>query len=71
LLDRGWRQSKIVLFIGGVSAAFGMMALILPTRGLKLGAIVVLGFVLLTTVSGLAIRDRRLIRADGGSDLDV
>jgi UDP-N-acetylmuramyl pentapeptide phosphotransferase/UDP-N-acetylglucosamine-1-phosphate transferase len=58
LLDRGWSQSQIVLFVAGVSAIFGLSALVLPTRGLKLGAIMVLGVVLLSTVGGLAIRDR-------------
>jgi UDP-GlcNAc:undecaprenyl-phosphate GlcNAc-1-phosphate transferase len=58
LLDRGWGQARIVLFVAGVSAVFGLLALVLPSRGLKLGAIVVLGLVLLSTVGGLAIRDQ-------------
>lgn len=58
LLDRGWSQARIVVFVAGVSAVFGLLALVLPTRGLKLGAIMVLGLVLLSTVGGLAVRDR-------------
>ncbi|MEA2586603.1 MAG: UDP-GlcNAc:undecaprenyl-phosphate/decaprenyl-phosphate GlcNAc-phosphate transferase [Thermomicrobiales bacterium] len=58
LLDRGWSQARIVLFVAGVSAVFGLLALVLPSRGLKLGAILALGLVLLSTVGGLAIRDR-------------
>jgi UDP-GlcNAc:undecaprenyl-phosphate GlcNAc-1-phosphate transferase len=62
LLDRGWSQSRIVLFVAGVSAVFGLLALVLPSRGYKLGAMLVLGLVLLSTVGGLAVRDRT---ADG------
>jgi UDP-N-acetylmuramyl pentapeptide phosphotransferase/UDP-N-acetylglucosamine-1-phosphate transferase len=58
LLDRGWSQARIVRFVAGISAVFGVMALVLPTRGLKLGAILALGLVLLSTVGGLAIKDR-------------
>ncbi|HKG24142.1 MAG TPA: MraY family glycosyltransferase [Thermomicrobiales bacterium] len=58
LLDRGWSQAQIVLFVAGVSAVFGLLALVLPTRGLKLSAIVALGLVLLSTVGGLAVSDR-------------
>jgi UDP-N-acetylmuramyl pentapeptide phosphotransferase/UDP-N-acetylglucosamine-1-phosphate transferase len=58
LLDRGWSQAQIVRFVAGVSALFGVLALVLPSRGLKLGAIVALGLVLLSTVGGLAIWDR-------------
>jgi UDP-GlcNAc:undecaprenyl-phosphate/decaprenyl-phosphate GlcNAc-1-phosphate transferase len=58
LLDRGWSQARIVIFVAGVSAVFGLLALVLPSRGYKLGAILVLGLVLLSTVSGLALKDR-------------
>lgn len=58
LLDRGWSQAKIVRFVAGVSAFSGLLALVLPNRGLKLGAMALVGLVMLTTVSGLAIRDR-------------
>lgn len=58
LLDRGWSQARIVQFVAGVSAVFGVLALVLPTRGLKLGAILALGLVLLSTVGGLALTDR-------------
>lgn len=58
LLSRGWSQARIVVFVAGVSAVFGLLALILPTRGLKLGAILALGMVLLSTVGRLAMRDR-------------
>ncbi len=58
LLDRGWSQARIVIFVAGISAVFGLLALVLPSRGYKLGAILVLGLVLLSTVSGLALKDR-------------
>jgi UDP-N-acetylmuramyl pentapeptide phosphotransferase/UDP-N-acetylglucosamine-1-phosphate transferase len=58
LLDRGWSQAKIVLFVAAVSVVFGLAALVLPSRGYKLGAMVALGIVLLSTVGGFAIRDR-------------
>jgi UDP-N-acetylmuramyl pentapeptide phosphotransferase/UDP-N-acetylglucosamine-1-phosphate transferase len=58
LLDRGWTQPKIVGFVAGISALFGLLALVLPTRELKLGAMIVLGLVLLSTVGGLAMNDR-------------
>jgi UDP-N-acetylmuramyl pentapeptide phosphotransferase/UDP-N-acetylglucosamine-1-phosphate transferase len=58
LLDRGWKPERIVLFVAGGSAAFGMSALLLPTRQLKLAAIIVLGLTLLGTIALLAYRDR-------------
>lgn len=59
LLDAGWRQGRVVAFVAGSSAAFGVAALLLPSRGLKLGAIALVGLVLLATVAFLAYRDRR------------
>jgi len=59
LLDQGWSQAQIVAFVAGVSAAFGALALILPTREAKLVAMMALGLVLLGTVGGMAIRGKR------------
>lgn len=58
LLDRGWSQARIVLFVAGISLLFGILALVLPSRGAKLVAMAVLGLILLSTVGSLAIRDR-------------
>jgi UDP-N-acetylmuramyl pentapeptide phosphotransferase/UDP-N-acetylglucosamine-1-phosphate transferase len=69
LLDRGWGQPRIVAFVAGVSVVFGVLALVLPSRGAKLGAMMALGFVLLSTVWGLALRDRT--EGDGGAEGDA
>jgi UDP-N-acetylmuramyl pentapeptide phosphotransferase/UDP-N-acetylglucosamine-1-phosphate transferase len=58
LLDAGWSQAQIVAFVAGISALFGIGALLLPGRTTKLIAFVVVGLVLLATVSLLASRDR-------------
>lgn len=65
LLDRGWSQGRIVFFVAGISASFGILGLVLPTRELKFGAIVLLGIVLLSTLSGFAIRDRLASEGEG------
>lgn len=59
LLDSGWSQAQIVLFVSGVSLAAGISSLLLPTRGAKLGALVVLGLVLMAILSWLALRPGR------------
>ena len=59
LLDAGWGQGRVVAFVAGSSATFGAAALLLPSRGLKLGAIGVVALLLLGTVAILAYRDRR------------
>jgi UDP-N-acetylmuramyl pentapeptide phosphotransferase/UDP-N-acetylglucosamine-1-phosphate transferase len=56
LLDLGWSQPRIVLFVGGVSTVLGLLALLLPSRELKLVAIGGAGLVVLATVVALAIR---------------
>lgn len=50
LLDRGWSHGRVVAFITGASFAFGVLALVLPTRELKLIAIGGVGVLLLATV---------------------
>jgi UDP-N-acetylmuramyl pentapeptide phosphotransferase/UDP-N-acetylglucosamine-1-phosphate transferase len=57
LLDGGWSQARIVLFVSGVSLIAGIASLLLPNRELKLAAIVVLGMVLLGIVAAMAKRD--------------
>jgi hypothetical protein len=42
-----------------VSAVFGTLALVLPSREAKLLAMLILGLVLLGTVGGMAIRGKR------------
>lgn len=56
LLELGWSQPKVVLFVGGTSLVFGLLALLLPTRGLKLVAIAVLGLIILASVAAIARR---------------
>jgi len=56
LLELGWSQPRIVLFVGGVSTVLGLLALLLPTRELKLLAIGGAGLVVLATVVALAVR---------------
>ncbi len=57
LLDGGWSQAKIVLFVAGISLVAGMSSLLLPSRGLKLVAIMLLGLVLLGIIATMARRD--------------
>lgn len=57
LMDKGWSERRIVAFVAGFSALFGVMALVLPTRELKLVAMGALAGVLLLTVIGFAVRD--------------
>jgi UDP-GlcNAc:undecaprenyl-phosphate/decaprenyl-phosphate GlcNAc-1-phosphate transferase len=66
LLDRGWSQRRIVVFVTGISAIFGTLALILPNREAKLVAFLVLALVLLVTartVEPASERERRRGRA--------
>jgi len=56
LLELGWSQPRIVLTIGGVSLGFGLLAVLLPSRELKLIAIGVAGLIVLATVVALALR---------------
>jgi UDP-N-acetylmuramyl pentapeptide phosphotransferase/UDP-N-acetylglucosamine-1-phosphate transferase len=59
LLDAGWSQAQIVLFVSGISAAFGAGALLLPGRTTKLIALIAVGVVMLVTIGWLAMRDRQ------------
>lgn len=59
LLDSGWSQAQIVMFVSGVSLLAGISSLLLPSKGAKLGAIVVLGLVLLALLALLASRPTR------------
>jgi UDP-N-acetylmuramyl pentapeptide phosphotransferase/UDP-N-acetylglucosamine-1-phosphate transferase len=56
LLELGWSQPQVVLFVGGTSLVFGLLALLLPTRSLKLAAIAVLGLIILASVAAIARR---------------
>jgi UDP-N-acetylmuramyl pentapeptide phosphotransferase/UDP-N-acetylglucosamine-1-phosphate transferase len=58
LLDLGWTQPQVVLFVGGVSLLFGLAGLLLPSRELKLVAIGLIGVVILATVAAVSIRHR-------------
>jgi UDP-GlcNAc:undecaprenyl-phosphate/decaprenyl-phosphate GlcNAc-1-phosphate transferase len=59
LVDLGWSQQRVVVYVAGLSALFGGAALLLPSRELKLAAIVLVGVVLLATVALIARVDRR------------
>jgi UDP-N-acetylmuramyl pentapeptide phosphotransferase/UDP-N-acetylglucosamine-1-phosphate transferase len=59
LIDGGWSQARVVVFVAGLSAVFGLVGLVLPNRASKLAAIIALGLVLLVTVALLALRDRQ------------
>jgi UDP-N-acetylmuramyl pentapeptide phosphotransferase/UDP-N-acetylglucosamine-1-phosphate transferase len=66
LLDAGWTQAQIVLFVSGVSLLFGLASLLLSDRLVKAGLIGAVGMVLLGTIGVMAIRDRERQRI--GSD---
>ncbi|MGH2561782.1 MAG: MraY family glycosyltransferase [Thermomicrobiales bacterium] len=59
LLDAGWSQAQVVLFVAGVSAAFGIGALLLPDRTSKFVALIAVAVVLLVTIAAIAVRDRQ------------
>lgn len=56
LLELGWSQPRVDLTIGGVSLVFGVLALLLPSSGLKLIAIGGAGLVVLASVVALAMK---------------
>ncbi|HEX5165160.1 MAG TPA: MraY family glycosyltransferase [Thermomicrobiales bacterium] len=56
LLDAGWSQRQIVAGVAGITALFGALGLALPTREAKLGAMIVMGLVLLSLIAWLARR---------------
>jgi UDP-N-acetylmuramyl pentapeptide phosphotransferase/UDP-N-acetylglucosamine-1-phosphate transferase len=58
LLDGGWTQAQIVIFVSGVSALFGVCSLLLSDRLLKGALIGAIGLVLLGTIGLMAFRDR-------------
>ena len=61
LLDGGWSQSKIVSFVAGVSGLFGAAALLLPTKGAKLAAMLAIGLILIAILARMASRADRTI----------
>jgi UDP-N-acetylmuramyl pentapeptide phosphotransferase/UDP-N-acetylglucosamine-1-phosphate transferase len=54
LLDAGWSQRQIVGVVVALTATFGALALALPTRESKLGAMILMGVVLLVLIAWLA-----------------
>ena len=54
LLRAGFNQPQVVLIFAGISAIFGGFALLLPSRELKLVALVVMGALLLAVIAWLA-----------------
>ncbi|MCC6790487.1 MAG: undecaprenyl/decaprenyl-phosphate alpha-N-acetylglucosaminyl 1-phosphate transferase [Thermomicrobiales bacterium] len=59
LLDSGWSQAQIVIFVSSVSLVAGVASLLLPNRGAKLGAMVLLGLAMLVFIGAIALRDQR------------
>lgn len=57
LIDRGWGPQRVVLWIGGLSVLFGAASLLLRSRELKLGAIVIVGLVVFVIVTIVARDD--------------
>ena len=57
LLDLGWSQARIVGSVAGASLAFGVASLLLPSRELKLAAILLVGLVLIGSVVIVATVD--------------
>jgi len=56
LLKAGLSQPQVVVLVSGVSASFGALALLLPSRELKLVSLVLIGVVLLVMLVVLARR---------------
>ncbi|HLT18428.1 MAG TPA: MraY family glycosyltransferase [Thermomicrobiales bacterium] len=54
LLDAGWPQPRIVLTYGAVSFIAGVTGLLLPSRELKLAALIIVGLGVLATIAVLA-----------------
>ncbi|HYI16754.1 MAG TPA: MraY family glycosyltransferase [Thermomicrobiales bacterium] len=54
LLDAGWSQRQIVTGVAGITMLFGALSLALPTSEAKLGAMIVMGVVLLALIAWLA-----------------
>lgn len=54
LLDAGWSQPQVVAAYAALAGLFGICGLILPSRELKLGALVALGITVLAIVAWLA-----------------
>ena len=58
LLEAGFGQRTIVLFVAGTSAVFGAASLLIQNRELKLAIFALVAVVLLVTIAGLAQRSR-------------
>jgi UDP-GlcNAc:undecaprenyl-phosphate GlcNAc-1-phosphate transferase len=59
LLDLGWSQAQIVILVASVSLFAGVASLLLPNRGAKLVAMLLLGVVAITFLAALANRDQQ------------
>jgi len=71
LLDAGWTQAQIVLFVSGISALFGIASLLLTDRTIKAGMIGAVGIVLLGTIGVMAVRDRERHRLGGEDPIEL
>ncbi len=60
LLDSGWSQPQIVLTYGAMTLSTGILSLLLPSRELKLVALVTIGFIVLIAIAILARRSARV-----------
>ena len=59
LLDEGWTQPQIVVTYGGVTLGMGLLGLLLPSRELKLFALLGIGLIVLGAIGILARRGNR------------
>ena len=56
LVDLGFSQRQVVLIYAGLSAAFGLVALVVASRLVKLGALMVLGVAIASALAAVARR---------------
>jgi len=59
LIDLGWSHQQVVYFMAGTSGLFGISAIILPSQGSKLLALVLIAMLLLLTLAATARAGRR------------
>jgi UDP-GlcNAc:undecaprenyl-phosphate GlcNAc-1-phosphate transferase len=64
LLKAGLTQPQVVLLLSGISALFGALSIVLPSRELKLLGLVLIGLVLVGILALLARRSARMPRQE-------
>jgi hypothetical protein len=61
LVDLGWSQRQVVLLYCLISASFGLVALVVYSRLLKLAALVVLGLATLVLLAAVTYLSERTV----------